>query len=517
MNYLSKCATRVATGIFAVGFALSLAPMGQAQSSVQAAADSSASTSAAPATSTQQQLDDLQKEMNALQQQIAALKAQQDAAPSVQAASFVQTPAAAPADSKVTLAGLLGPTTISGMGDVYYGYNYNHPNDNQSGFRFFDGPTNGFGFNMAELIVDKAPDATSTDSRLGYHIAAGYGNAADIINCTDPAGVTPSFAGSGDDSTCSNFYLKEAYGSYLAPIGKGLTIQVGKFVTPVGNEVIETNGNWNYSRGLLFYYAIPYFHFGVNAKYTWNPKISADVYVVNGWNNSVIDNDDDGFQSSGLTYGLSLAYTPNAKWAVTENYFAGPVTDFYAEEHSEDNFTPVNDWKQLSDTIVSYTPNAKWAFALNGDYAFGPKSYTEDEETCTPETGATVHPAALPAGVCQVGPQETYWGVAGYGKYTLSPKAYFAARYEYFDDPQGYAGLLTDRQIDVSEGPGWAQEATGTYAYNLTSGLQIRAEYRYDFASKPLFQVGNNFDHIVKEQNTATVGFIYSFSSANAK
>jgi len=33
-------------------------------------------------------------------------------------------------------------------------------------------------------------------------------------------------------------------------------------VTPAGAEVVESKDNWNYSRGLLFAWAIPYFHFG---------------------------------------------------------------------------------------------------------------------------------------------------------------------------------------------------------------------------------------------------------------
>jgi hypothetical protein len=497
MNYLSKCASRFATGIFTAGLALSLASVGQAQSAVQQAAGDSSAAPAAPAASTQQQLDDLQKEMAALQQQIATLKAQQDAAPAVQNASFVQTPAAAPAD-KISLSSLLGPTTLSGSIDTYYGYNYNHPEDNISGFRFFDGPTNAFGLNLAEFILDKSPDATSADSRFGYHAAIGYGNAARAVNCSDIGNTTQGeVLGNEFASTCSDFYVKEAYGSYLAPIGKGLTVTVGKFVTPVGNEVIESSGNWNYSRGLLFYYAIPYFHFGASAKYVWNPKIAATFYVVNGWNNSAINHDEFLGSSSGLTYGTSIAYTPNAKWAVTENYFAGPVQDDNECRLLEsDNCTSLNDWKELSDTIISYTPNAKWAFAVNGDYGFGPHNWH-----CTAEEG--------PALCNTVGPKATWWGVAGYGKYTINAKSYFAARYEYYADPQGYTGLLFGDS-------GFAQEATGTYSYNLTSGLQVRGEYRYDFASEPAFSAGPSFRD-VKEQNTATLGFIYSFSSANAK
>ena len=37
---------------------------------------------------------------------------------------------------------------------------------------------------------------------------------------------------------------------------------IGKFVTSAGAEVIESKDNWNYSRSLLFAWAIPYYHFG---------------------------------------------------------------------------------------------------------------------------------------------------------------------------------------------------------------------------------------------------------------
>jgi Putative beta-barrel porin-2, OmpL-like. bbp2 len=387
----------------------------------------------------------------------------------------------------------LGPTTLSGFADVYYGYNYNHPINNFSGLRFFDGETNGFGFNMAELMVDKAPDASSTESRMGYHVAAAYGEAAASINGSD-------LTGDG-----SNFFIKEAYGSYLAPIGKGLTVTVGKFVTNAGAEVIESNANWNYSRSILFYYAIPYFHFGAKAAYTFNPKWSANVSLVNGWNNSAICHDCGTGQSSGLTYGASVTYTPNAKWSAIENYYAGPVVDFNGSSPI------VTDWKQLFDTIVTYTPNSKWSFMLNGDYGFGPKQYIcvtsgcdEDDEAIT-----KIHSQALPPGVHQFGPAATWWGVAGYAKYTINPKSNFAVRYEYYDDPQGYTGLgFGDKAF--------AQEVTGTYSYNVTSGLLVRGEYRYDFASEPIFTRGDVFG-AVKEQNTATLGIVYSFSSANAK
>ena len=100
-------------------------------------------------------------------------------------------------------------------------------------------------------------------------------------------------------------------------------------------------------------------------------------------------------------------------------------------------------------------------------------------------------------------------------KYTLSPKTNFAVRYEWYDDADGYTGLISNPFLGSTVG--WAQEVTGTYSYNLTSQLLIRGEYRYDFASQPMFiQSLSNFKS-VKEQNTATISFVYNFSSANLK
>jgi hypothetical protein len=473
------------TAILAVGFAAAFAPISRAGDPPTSAVAQPASASSAPA-DTQQRLQDLEKEVDLLQKEIASLKESETpgmkTAAYVQPASSASAPAAPAPDDKVTLGGLLGSTTFSGFVDGYYGFNSNHPFDKNSGWRAFDQKTNAFSLNMVELIVDHAPDATSTESRFGFHVAAGYGQAAYTVNTSDIA------------TDYSNFYLKEAYGSYLAPIGKGLKIDIGKFVTPMGNEVIETNANWNYSRGLLFYYAIPYFHFGARATYVFNSHWQVIGLIANGWNNSFIDHTSGIGQSSGLTYHGEVVWTPTTKWSVTTMYMAGPVTDAY-------NASPraVSDWKQLSDTIISYTPNSKWAFVLDGDYGFGPRSYdcVFPDAQPRPQGGFVCTGALVPL------PAVKWWGTAGYAKYNFSPKSNFAARYEYYGDPNGYSGLVG--------GPGFGQEFTGTYSYNLTSGLLVRAEYRYDFASQPIFERGG--DSFVKEQHTATLGFVYSFNS----
>jgi hypothetical protein len=404
---------------------------------------------AEPAPDLASRIDSLEKQLAELRSQMEAQKAA--AAAPAPAQAMVATPAPAASPAPTGLAGLLGPTTLSGFVDVYYGYNSNQPIGRTTAFRNFDINSGQFGLNMIELVADKAPDATA--SRLGYHVALGFGQAMNIVNSTEP----------GQFPTESNFdqYLKEGYLEYLAPIGKGLQINVGKFVTPAGAEVIETKDNWNYSRGLLFALAIPYFHFGTSAKYAFNSKFALTGYLVNGWNNSIDNN-------SGKTTGFSAAWTPNSKFSLIQNYLVGP-------EQFNDN----SNFRHLSDTVVSFSPNSKLSFLANYDYGHDHL------------TGA---------------PFSVHWsGIAGYIKYAPNDKWAFAGRGEYFSDNGG----------TQSGTPQKLSEFTLTLQRMLASKLMTRLEFRRDMSDQNVFP--DHASGLKDSQNTVTLGMVYAFSSADAK
>lgn len=396
-------------------------------------------------------VQDLEKELQELKAQLAALKPAEAAAPAAAtpapAAALTSAPGAAPAGP--TLAGLLGPTTISGFVDTYYGYNSNQPVGRTTAYRNFDINSSQMALNMIELVADKAPDAAA--SRLGYHVALGFGQAINQVNAGEL----------GFDQ-----YLKEGYLEYLAPVGKGLQVNVGKFVTPAGAEVIETKDNWNYSRGLLFAWAIPYFHYGASAKYAFNSKFALTGYLVNGWNNSVENN-------TGKTTGFSAAWTPNSKITLIQNYLVGP-------EQFNDN----SDYRHLFDTVFIYSPTAKLSLMANYDYG-------QD------------HPAGVSA----------HWsGIAGYVKYAPSANWAVAARGEYFSDNSGAA---TGTSQNLSE-------FTFTLQRVFASKLMARLEFRRDMSDQDVFPYrtsglpGSTF--LPKgSQNTVTLGLVYAFSSADAK
>jgi hypothetical protein len=417
-------------------------------------------------------IDSLEKQLADLRSQMEAQKAAAAAAAApapVPAAAAVAGPAPAAAPAPTGLAGLLGPTTLSGFVDVFYGYNSNQPANRTTALRNFDINSSQFSLNMLELVADKAPDATA--SRLGYHIALGFGQAMNLINGGEVASPNvPSTPVGGPPSTITNFdqYLKEGYLEYLAPVGKGLQINVGKFVTPAGAEVIETKDNWNYSRGLLFAWAIPYFHFGASAKYAFNSKFALTGYLVNGWNNSVENN-------SGKTTGFSAAWTPNAKFSLIENYLVGP-------EQADNN----SNFRQLSDTVLTYTPNAKLSLMANFDY------------------GHDSIPAAFPGAPTNTAP--VWWsGIAGYIKYAFNDKWTFATRGEWFDDHNGFSTGTAQQ----------ASEFTLTLQRMIASKLLSRLEFRRDMSNEDVFPFRTGL--LKDAQNTVTLGLVYAFSSADAK
>lgn len=450
----------------------------------------------AAATEVTKRLEDLQKQLTSLQQQISELKKQQEAAaaassrarvipaanaqapapvlanagppgsapallapltlqepaPAAPAAPAAATPAvAAPAESGLT--GLLGPMNVTGFVDGYYSYDFEHPHASVAsvpagtsgadvaGFRAFDAPIQQLRLNMVELTIAKPPDASN--NRLGYDLTFGFGNAMNVVNSTDPGGL--GFAQ----------YLKEAYFSYLAPVGKGLQIDFGKFVTQHGAEVIETKDNWNYSRGILFSYAIPFYHFGLRSKYALNDKYNFSAYLVNGWNN-IVDN------NTGKTVGLQFGWTPNKKVSFVQNYMVGPE-----ETGNNDNI------RELWDSVVTYTPTGKLSLMANYDYGRGDRM----------------------AGVSNV----VWWsGIAGYARYAFNDKYALALRYEYYDDKYGFT---TGNAQHLNEG-------TLTFERIVAKHLITRWEYRHDESNRPSLLKGTV---PVSHQNTVTAGLVYTF------
>ena len=113
------------------------------------------------------------------------------------------------------------------------------------------------------------------------------------------------------------FDLQEAYVSGLVPVGSGLTLKAGKFVTLLGYEVIESPNNLNFSRGYLFRLAIPLTHTGGLASYTFTDWFNMTAGVVLGWDDSKNVNDS-------VSYTGQFAFTPLKDFTANLNWIVGP-------------------------------------------------------------------------------------------------------------------------------------------------------------------------------------------------
>jgi len=489
----------VCFGILAMGLAIVGAPLAWAQNRMEANGaggareTSTTSASVAPAASSPVDLDrrveELEKELVELRSEMAARKQAEEAAaatPAPAAAAIPQDKAADKGPEKVTIAGLLGPTSVSGFVDTYYNVNFNHPGGNAVGLRAFDFRDKSISLNMVELILDKAPDAAGPAGRTGYHVSLGFGDAMNTVNSAENPAVGRGFAQ----------YLKEAYFSYLAPLGKGLQVDVGKFVTPMGAEVIESKDNWNYSRGLLFTYAIPFYHFGARAKYTFNDKYNLTGFVLNGWNN-IVDN------NSGKTYGVSFVGNPTKKATYIVNYLAGPeeATGTFGFDNTGALVNVNKTWRQTVDVVVGYNPTSKLSFLANVDYGKGDKFVTNAIGGGFPPTCTTTP--------CTLSPAVWWTGGAGYVKYAPDDKDYVALRYEYFEDHNGFTTPPFIPRLHVNE-------ITATYQRTISTHLLTRFEYRRDMSQFPIFPL-STFSSGIKHQDTLALGLIFLFDSREAK
>jgi hypothetical protein len=304
-----------------------------------------------------------------------------------------------------------------------YEYNGNRPTTGANSYRVFDFNDNSFNLDVAELVVQIA---ASKPNDAGFRVDFAAGNSIPQITKTQ-------------DQNAAQFDLQQAFASYIAPLGSGLRFDVGKYVTHLGYELIEgyDGYNDNYSRSILFGYAIPFTHTGVKASYAFSSKVAAMVEVVNGWD-LLRDN------NRSKSIGAQLTLTPVAPLQVLLNWIGGP-------ELANDNHTKRN----VFDLVAILKPTSTLTLGVNGDYG-------KEDGT------SLVNP----------GSEATWKGIAGYATLAVTNKFSVALRGETFHDEDGVR-LGTGTKTTLSE-------ATLTPSYKFTDHVLFRGEARFDKANQPI-------------------------------
>jgi hypothetical protein len=404
----------------------------------------------------------LQAEIEVLKERLAKLEAKL-------AEGSIVPPTAGEGASTIALPSGLHGVQISGFADTSYTYNFNEPNNRINTLRVFDTQSGSFMVNNAELVVEKPVNA---ESPLGFRTDIDWGTDMEVVGgVTTGLGANAHTHGVSTNTAVSDeVELQQAYVEYLAPIGNGLDIKVGKFVTLHGAEVIESKDNWNFSRSYLFGYAIPFTHTGIRASYPWNDWLSTTVGVNNGWD--VVDDN-----NKAKTVELGATVTPTENTSLIATYMFG------AEQAGDSR-----DQRHLLDLVASYQPTEQLTLKLNVDIA--------REEDALSETG---------------GGAATWNGIAAYAKYDVTDKWSIAGRWEVFNDNDGARTAINAASTSPTGSPitdAQFMEWTLTNEYKLNSHLIARLEYRLDKADSKLFRHDQGFSNYM---NTVAVEFIAPF------
>ncbi len=369
----------------------------------------------------------------------------------------------------------LGGTTLNFGFDGYYLYNFNRPIGRDNLLRAYDVTSNSFSLNQAALVLENAPDPTK-GKRWGARLDLQYGQA------------TQTLQGNPANEPRPEIYrnIFQAYGTYVFPVGQGLTVDFGKWSSSLGIEGNYTKDQINYSRSFLFNF-LPFYHMGVRANYNVNHALTLSYWLTNGTQQTEAFNN---FKDELI--GLTLAPRKNVIWTV--NYYLGqehPDVTFYNNSAFNTpppasnlptlqgvSFTPIQPAPEgrlhIIDSYVTWQPSPKLTLALEGDYVVQ-RLFRNSSPAHTD-------------------------GAAAYGRYQLTPKFAIAGRAEYLSDRGGLFSGATQA----------LKEATLTMEYKIAEGFVMREEWRRDSSNQPYF-LTNTLGVLKKEQNTATLGLVWWF------
>lgn len=348
--------------------------------------------------------------------------------------------------------------SIGGFLDTSYTWSSNRPGgtfDRDITGRYFDQDHNDLVFNYFNLTLEKP----EKDWGIGAKVVADFGRGGELLREATFWGGAKAFPAETRDEP--SVELREAFLTYTIPVGAGLQLKGGKFVTLLGTEILPNPGayNDNISRSFLFNLAVPLTHTGVLFTYPVHKILSVTAGPVKGWD-SVVDNNGEYSFLGGITL------TPADSFSLVSSLTLGP------EKHRNNR-----DNRLVWSNVATIKPVAP--LTLFVEYTYG------HEENVT---------ASLRDG--------TWQGWAAIASYNWTDRFNTALRGEFFRDSDGARNGVLSRDVRLAE-------FTLTGAYKFTSKLLGRAEVRRDGSNLSYFAERDNGRD--KSQTTLALQAIYTF------
>lgn len=372
-----------------------------------------------------------------------------------------------------------GDVSLSGLVDWYYGVNARAPHTpsflgfaegggmklDNSIYRFFDINDREPSFSLGELNITRT---AGKGFPLGVTATLAIGDSARLFQATEPGGTSAWYP-------ILNLFLTKNF-TFLK---HDVAVDFGKFVTPIGYEVLESSSNDNYSRAFDFWYGVPFYHMGLRATTNLTPTLTMQAGVVNGWNDTADSNDAKSIYTQ-------LTWKPNSRFTQIFSYIGGLEG---AGAGYFDNTTAIlgnGVTLNLFDSVTTYQLTPKTKIAGWVDYGSATGSYQT-----------------------ALGPNRisgNWLGLVAYVRHQFTPHFAVAGRLEQFEDMTA-PGTTSPRLL--ATGYQKLREATLTLEYTaLKDHLISRLEYRHDHASSSLFGAGGGFS---PDQDTIYFSQVYKF------
>jgi hypothetical protein len=302
------------------------------------------------------------------------------------------------------------PTQLPGGATLNYAfdgyYDFDHPIGRVQYLRAYDVLSNAFSINQADVVFAWDPNVAD-GRRYGMRMDLQFGQATETLQ------------GNPANESRPEIYrnIFQVYGTYVVPLGKGLTVDVGKWASSLGIEGNYTKDQVNYSRSFYFDF-LPFYHAGVRTSYKVNDKLAVNYWIVNGTNQSEPTN-----SYKDELFGFTAQPTKNILWNF--NYY---VDQDHPDVTAATNcpapvqpglclqeINPAPDGKQhIFDSYVTWNVTPKLALSLEGDYLIS-------REWANAAPGESSAPSHVDRG-------------AAYARYQLTPKMALAGRTEYLSD-----------------------------------------------------------------------------------
>jgi len=358
-------------------------------------------------------------------------------------------------------------TTVNLTVDGYYGYNFNRPLGGINLLRANDVLSNSFSLNQATVIFEQAPNVDA-GRRFGARLDLMFGQETETVQGSAVNELRPQVYR----------HIWQAYGTYVAPLGAGLTVDFGKFASSLGYETNYAKDNFNYSRSYFFNF-LPFYHLGFRAKYPVNDQLTVFYHLMNGVNQS---EDFNGFKSQHVAFIVK----PDKRVTTQFNYYVGQeqrvrtsiLNPTFPVLPTQPGLSPVeihpeaNGRLHILDAYATFNVTDKLTFALEGDYVINR--------------------------VFRISPPLRVTGGVAYARYQFTPHFAMAGRFEYLSDRGALFSGLTQA----------LKEHTLTAEYKFGEGFLLRGEYRRDFSNLPFF-LTDLPGVLKKEQNTTTLGLVW--------